>query len=132
MNNYHQTVRLYEWFLRVVAIFLLFFALRYWMRLTGVFGDEQWRFDTMTEHWRFASSILAVAMPVAALGLWGRFSWGVAVWFPVMAAEVTMHGFLPELFGSADLLLAFHAACLLLFAVFQGALWFYGRRQRKS
>ena len=132
MNDFQRAVTLYEWFLRVVAIFLIFFALQYWMRLTGITSDSQWRFDTMPEHWQFAASVLAVAMPVAALGLWGRFSWGIAIWFPVIAAEIAMYGFLPQLYGPADLLLAFHAACLLLFAIFQGAIWHYGRQARKS
>lgn len=123
---------LYGWFLRFVALFLIFFTLQYWMRLTGFNDGANWRFDTMPEHWRFAAAVLAVAMPVAALGLWGRLSWGIAIWLPVISMELAMYGILDELYGSSPFRLAFHGICLALLAVFQGTLWYSARRVRRE
>ena len=102
-------------FTRGVALVLLVFAISYWMRLTGFHGGPDYRFDTMSEHWRIASASLAVFFPVAALGLWGRFSWGMVVWFLAAAQEVAMHTWFSDLFGRAYLIVAFHLITLLVF-----------------
>ena len=56
-------------FLRMVALFLLAFALVYWAMLTGTLPANPIRFDTMPEYWRIASLVMAVILPVAAVGL---------------------------------------------------------------
>ena len=122
---------LYVWLLRAVAVFLLVLAVLYWMRLIGIQEGADWRFDTMAEHWRFAAAVLAAALPVAALGLWGRFSWGVAIWMPCVSLEFAMYGVLDELYGTAPIRLAIHALALLAFAVFQILFWQIARRQRQ-
>ena len=108
-------IRMEAFFARAVALVLLFFALRYWIRLTGFHPGEEFRFDTMSEHWRVASSSLAVLLPVAALGLWGRFSWGVVVWMLAAVQEIAMHTWFSDLFGRADLTVAFHLVAVSIY-----------------
>lgn len=100
---------------RTVALVLLFFAIRYWMRVTGYHGGEEYRFDTMSEHWRVASASLSVLLPVAALGMWGRFSWGAVIWFLAAAQQIAMHAWLTESFGRADLTVAFHLTAITVY-----------------
>lgn len=114
--------RLNATFLRLVAVVLLLYALQYWMRLTGFHQGPENRFDTMSEHWQVAASVLAVLLPVAALGLWGLFSWGVVVWLVAMAIELVMYAGFYDLYGRADLRVAFHVLCLAIYLVFRFAI----------
>ncbi len=93
---------------RFVALVLILIALQYWVRLIGVFPGEQYRFDTMSEQWRFASSVMAVALPVTALGLWNGTSWGIVLWLPVAATEIAMHTWLGDVYGGSILKVVFH------------------------
>ena len=101
---------------RVIAIFLVVFALQYWMRLIGFHDGADYRFDTMPEHWRIAAASLAVLFPMAALGLWGGFSWGIVVWVLAAGIEIVMHAWFTRLFGRADYSVGFHVATLAMFA----------------
>jgi hypothetical protein len=120
-----------QWLLRAVALFLILLALQYWMKLIGATGTEAMRFDTMPEHWRLAASVLAVAMPVAALGLWAGSSWGLVIWIPIIAGEVTMYGMLTGLFGNGDIRIAVHLSALLLYCLLLLARYYYRKRMRK-
>lgn len=105
-------------FLRIVSLFLIVFALQYWMRLTGIFSGPQFRFDTMAEHWRIATLAMAVSLPVAALGLWSGASWGIVLWFPVAAIELVMYWWFDELFGTAPFKVGFHAVTIGFFVCY--------------
>jgi hypothetical protein len=96
-------------------MFLIVFALQYWMRLTGIFSGPQYRFDTMAEHWRIATLAMAVGLPVTALGLWSGASWGIVLWFPVAAIELVMYLWLDELYGTAPFKVSFHIVTILFF-----------------
>ena len=98
-------------FLRILALIFIFFGIRYWLLVVGVF-DENIRFDNMSNHWKIASAVLSVLYPVAALGLWGLFSWGVVVWTICAAIEIVMYAIFPELFGQLRALMIFHAASI--------------------
>ena len=115
-------------FARAIALALLAFAISYWMRLTGFFNGPENRFDTMSEHWRIASASLSVLLPVAALGLWGRFSWGMVVWFLAVIQEVAMHTWFTQLYGRADLIVGFHLVTLFVFLGFELATRLLARR----
>ncbi|MBL4598308.1 MAG: hypothetical protein JKY82_11915 [Rhizobiaceae bacterium] len=112
---------LYIVFLRGVALVFVYFALQYWMRLIGIYDGPDYQFDTMAEHWRVAAAVLAVLLPITALGLWGLFSWGPVVWIFAICIEVGMHMGLPQLFGEQQMLMLFHAICLMVFLVLQVA-----------
>ena len=114
--------RLNATFLRVVALVLLFYALQYWIRLTGFHAGAENRFDTMPEHWQVAASVLAVLLPVAALGLWGLFSWGVVVWLVALTIEIIMYAGLPDLYGRSDIRVVFHILCLVVYLAFRFAI----------
>jgi hypothetical protein len=114
--------KLYVLFMRVVALFMIVFAIQYWMRLLGVQEGADYRFDTMSEHWRLASSVLAVVLPVAALGLWGGYAWGVVLWLIAATLEIGMHTWLAPLYGRADLLVAFHLLGVVVLIAFRAAM----------
>jgi hypothetical protein len=118
-------------FLRMVAIFLIAFALTYWARLTGMLPDDPVRFDTMPEHWQVAALVMAVILPVAAVGLWGLFPWGVFIWFVAIAIETAMYGWRSDLYGSNDKILFFHALTVLLYCSFKVLQFIRSRRTRE-
>ncbi|HSO46868.1 MAG TPA: DUF6163 family protein [Rhizobiaceae bacterium] len=119
---------LYVLFLRVVALFLIVFAIQYWMRLLGVQEGADYRFDTMSEHWRLATSVFSVLLPVAALGLWGGYAWGVVLWLLAAAIEIGMHAWLTPLYGRADMLLGFHLSAMVVLVAFRLAMRFLDAR----
>ena len=83
-------------FRRIVALGLLALALVYWMQIVGYAGPEGMRFDTMSEEWRVASSVLAVLLPIAVVGLWGLFPWGTSTWLFTIVIHLTMHLGMPS------------------------------------
>ena len=105
-------------FLRVIGMVFIFFSIQYWMRLTGVYPGAEFSFDTMSEHWRLASSVLAVLLPATALGLWGGYRWGVVLWLVAAIMELTMHVAMTGQFGRSDMRVAFHLIGLLAVAGF--------------
>ena len=116
-------------FMRIGSVIFLALALQIWMKVTGVAGDGGSRFDIMPDHWRFASSVLCVLLPVAALGLWVGQAWGAVLWIAAACLAFAMHGAAPELFGRADLLLVFHVTGLLTLAAFRAALLFFNNKK---
>lgn len=107
-------LKVQTWVLRVVAFFLLLFAIGYWSQVVGL-GDQALRFDVAPNHWRVASVALLVLQPVAALGLWGASRWGVTVWLMTIAIEFAMFAIYPSLFGERPTLLMFHAVCAVFY-----------------
>lgn len=119
---------LYVMFMRVIALFLIVFAIQYWIRLVGIQQGADYRFDTMSEHWRMAASVLAVLLPVAALGLWGGYAWGVVLWLLAAATQIGMHAWLTGLFGRGDLLVAFHLLGIAVLIAFRAAMRFMANK----
>lgn len=98
-------------FMRILALIFICYAVRYWLLIVGVL-DTEIRFDLMPNHWKVAAAFFSVFYPVAALGLWGLFRWGVVIWFLTALAELAMHIFYPQLFGAYDALVIFHLASI--------------------
>ncbi len=94
-------------FLRILALVFIVFTVRYWLLLIGVF-DPEIRFDTMANHWKVAGTFFSVFYPIAALGLWGLFRWGIVIWFLVASLELVLHVFYPEFFWQYPSLMIFH------------------------
>lgn len=105
-------------FFRMVALFLLLFALKYWIQILGITSGTNSRIDLMPEHWQIASVVLCVLLPISAVGLWGRFAWGPLVWFLVIGVEFTMYLGLQSYFGTNEYALLFHLVTLGLFLIF--------------
>ncbi len=115
------------WLFRGVAIIVLLLGIHYWLMLLGV-TDPAFRFDTMPNHWKIAATTLCVLMPVASLGLWGLYRWGVAIWLIAVSVELFMHLLLPERFGENRLLVVFHLAAIALFVGYRLLRWIERRR----
>lgn len=98
-------------FLRILALIFICFAVRYWILLVGALDNEV-RFDTMQNHWKIVATFFSVFYPVAALGLWGLFRWGIVIWFLTAGLELAMHVLYPQLYGELNSLVVFHCASM--------------------
>ena len=98
-------------FMRVLAFVFICFAIRYWLLMVGILEPDI-RFDTMPNHWKIAGTFYSVFYPVAALGLWGLFRWGIVIWFITAGFELAMHLIYPQLFGEYNALVIFHFASM--------------------
>ena len=114
---------LYATYLRAISLFLIVFAIQYWMRLTGIFEGAEFRFDTMSAHWRFAAALLAALLPVSALGLWGAYNWGLVLWIIAAICEIAMYTWFWNQFGTDWLRVLFHVAGILGLAAFRASMW---------
>jgi len=123
LHEIHQSriERLEIVFFWLLAIFCFCLGVYYWVRLIGVFEDENWRFDLMSWAWRCLSSSLAVFYPVAACGLWLQSRWGVVLWLAGGLAETVCYLLLSGLFVLVLWLPLLHLAFLIayLFIVWQ-------------
>ncbi len=106
-----------NFFLRVLSLIFICFAIRYWFLLVGAW-EANIRFDTMPNHWKVASTFFAVSYPVAALGLWGLSRWGVVVWFLVASVEVGLHFFYSEIFEEYPSLIMFHLISMAIWLIY--------------
>jgi hypothetical protein len=106
-------------FLRLVAISCFWFGLNYWAMLIGYSFNGSARFDLLAVPWRVAAATLAVAYPVAALGLWLLVSWGPVIWVVAATAEIVMFGFYPAIFGDKPLILILHGGVAVIFVIFR-------------
>lgn len=111
-NPYEMALDVY---LRGVAAILLLLGLRQWLYIAGVFQDDGWSLETMSNAWRFATINLAVVDLVAAVGLWMRVAWGNVIWVYVALFEVAMHTVFADTFGLDLLIVSFHILSLLVF-----------------
>jgi len=97
----------FDVFFALTAICVLSFGFYYWLRLVGVWGETNWRFDLMGWNWRVLAASMAVLYPVAACGLWQQARWGIILWlgggvsetlcFTLFAASFSFNLFVPLL-----------------------------------
>jgi hypothetical protein len=121
----------FAWFLRLVAVYCLYFGVLYWIRLVGFYPGALWRFDLMPLHWQVAASVLAVFFPFAAAGLWMLASWGPVIWFICAAAETVMYAGFPDRFGERWPILVAHGAVATIYILFRIAIHWRKRRRRQ-
>ena len=112
----------YSGFLRLLAIFFIVFTFQIWMKAIGIASDPNVHFATMEPHWRSIVAALCVLHPLTALGLWGLFSWGIAVWLLNVLIQMSMYLLFSNLYGYDQIIVIFHAVCLGIFVIFQLAL----------
>lgn len=103
---------LYSLLLKIIALFFIAFAIRYWLLAMGILNPT-FGFDAMPTNWQTVVAILSVLQPIVAVGLWGGLRWGVVVWVIVVAIELVMHGLYPSVYGENDGLLLFHGFCFV-------------------
>jgi len=118
---------IFAWFLRVVAVYCLFFGVLYWIRLIGFYPGTLWRFDLMPVDWRVAATTLAVLFPFAAIGLWMLASWGPVIWFFCAVIESAMYAGFPALFGQRYPIVAAHGIVALIYIVLRLVIYFQSR-----
>ncbi len=130
----HRTLAqlLFVIFLRLIAISCFWFGLQYWAMLTGYSLGGHGRFDLLTLPWRAAATGLAVAFPVAALGLWLTVSWGPVIWAAAACGQILMYAVWPDIFGQNLVVVILHALVALLYTVFRIVLWREKRRKREE
>ena len=114
----------FDWFIRLLAVVFVGFAILSWLRIIGFFPGDNWRFDTMSDAWKIAGAVLAVLHPVVAVGLWTLLSWGQVVWVLAIAIEITMYGLFPGFFGTNPMLVNFHLGCIAVFLVLRAAAYY--------
>lgn len=114
---------------RTVALFFVFFAVHYWAQIVGLANPGRGGITTMSEHWQIASVILAVTMPVAAIGLWGLFAWGTSTWLAVIILELVMLTRFSDPFSIAAFMIWFHVACMGIYITIKFGMMI--RRRRK-
>lgn len=119
---------LYCWFLRVLAAICLVSAVIYWAQLLGITDDGQWRFDTVAPRWRIVSTVLAIILPAAGLGLWLTQAWGVVLWLIAISIEIAIFGIWSERYMERSTLVAVHAVSIGFFLVIALSLFFQKRR----
>ncbi len=112
----------YIWYLRLLAICFVGLALYYWMRISGYYPGENWRFDTMSSQWKVASAILAVLLPVTAAGLWSTLPWGQVVWTMSIVTELLMYNWFTEYYGQNLLIFTFHMTTIVVYLAFRGVI----------
>ncbi|MCF6321757.1 MAG: DUF6163 family protein [Rhizobiaceae bacterium] len=112
----------YHAFVRLIALFYIVFTIQVWMHAIGLMGQSGMGFDTMPVHWRWIIATQCVLHPLTALGLWGLFSWGIAVWLINVAIQMVMYLLFSDLFGFEQTLVIFHVVTFVMFVIFQIAL----------
>lgn len=130
MRDRPQTVLAtsYCWFLRVLAVVCLVSALIYWAQLLGISANGQWRFDVVEPRWRIVSTVLAIILPAAGLGLWLTQAWGVVLWLIAISIEIAIFGIWSDLYMERPNLVIRHAASFGIFLVIGASLFFQKRK----
>lgn len=110
---------LYNVFLSLVALACVAGTVKYWAMLMGITDGGALRFDIAPLHWRLAATILALLLPLTALGVWFQTAFGLWGWVLITFIQYLMHAVLPNWFGPDPLNLIFTGAVVVLFLVFQ-------------
>ena len=113
--------RLFALVLRLLALFALIAGLGYWAKLTGITAEGAMRFDLLAAHVRIVYTVLAVLLPVAALGLWMAARWGVVLWVVAITTEIVAHGLLADMFPARQGIVAAGVVCLGVLVIVSAA-----------
>lgn len=119
----------FVWYIRFVALYCLAGGVYYWLRLIGLYPGLLWRFDLMPWQWQSACVSFAIALPIVAIGLWMRASWGAVLWVITVFAKIMIYSVLSRYFESSPMMVAANIALLLIYAGFRIALLMQGKRQ---
>lgn len=121
--------RLYQVFLVLVTLTCILGAVNYWAQLMGISHGGALRFDIAPLHWKIVQVILALLLPLTALGIWFRNSFGLWGWLLVTALQFMMHGILIDRYGENQMYLTVSASIVVLFLIFRFA--FYRREKER-
>ncbi len=112
----------FVWYLRLLALCFIGFTVLYWLRVSGYYPGNDWRFDTMSTPWKIASAVLSVLLPVTAVGLWSALAWGQVVWTMAIATELLMFSWFSNYFGSNQIIVIFHIVSIIIYLILRGAM----------
>lgn len=130
MRDRPQTLlaTVFRWFLRLLAAICLVSALIYWSQLLGISANGQLRFDIVEPRWRIVSTVLAIILPAAGLGLWLTQAWGVVLWLIAIAIEIAVFGIWSDLYDERPSLVMRHTVLFVIFVVIGVSLLVQKRR----
>ncbi|MBC2859323.1 DUF6163 family protein [Stappia sp. 28M-7] len=116
------------WYLRAIAILLIFSGLIHWARIVGM---SPWRgqwFWEMPVEWQAATVFFGVLDLVAAIGLWLTVSWGTVMWLTRALTQVVMHTLFADIFGRRPYEIAFYLTTIAIYLIL---LYLSEREQRR-
>ncbi|MDZ7823706.1 MAG: DUF6163 family protein [Ahrensia sp.] len=134
LKDHSSTVlrSIYVWFLRIMAVFSMVAGLTYWSQLVGIANEGTLRFDLVAQNWRVLSSLLAVILPAAALGLWLNQAWGVLLWVVAALMEIAAYGIWSDVYVAKPAVVIVHAVSLTFLAVVLFVLFLQRRKHHTS
>ena len=108
-------------FLRLLALAYIVFAVFVWGQVIGADLPFVEPLLTLPGPQQATSVILAVMLPVTAMGLWSLQPWGQVVWGLTVTVHIValLRGW--EISAAVGWLLAFHLATLIVFLIVSGA-----------
>jgi hypothetical protein len=107
-----------DWYVVGLAAFMMLLGLYQWAIIIGLIpGPHGVTFEAQPTAWKMAIMYLAVADPVAAVGLWMRVAWGRVMWVVAAVSEIALHTVFVATYGADIVVVVVHAATLLAFAV---------------
>lgn len=115
-----------------MAFACLVSGLVYWAQLLGITGAGAARFDLIAVDWRICSTVLAVVLPLACLGLWLKQAWGVVLWVIAMGIEISVYGIWAERFVERPNTVIANSASLVVLLLLSGAVMFETYRHRRA
>jgi hypothetical protein len=106
-----------DYYAMALAVVMMLLGLKQWAIILGVLPGVEGTFEAMSAAWKLATMHLAVVDLVAAVGLWLRVAWGKVIWVFAAVSEIAFHTVFISTLGADFLVVAFHAATLVAFAV---------------
>ena len=102
---------------RSAASILVLYGLYHWaVAINVVEGPVAGGFRAMGGAWQLATINFAVALPVAAVGLWTLMPWGLAIWLYAAGAQIAMSTIFDGTFGFDLPAVVFHLVGLGILA----------------
>ncbi|MCZ2328261.1 DUF6163 family protein [Bartonella sp. F02] len=115
---------IYNFYMRFLALICLGFSIFYWLRLVGIFPGALWRFDLMPLQWQYLSGTLAIAYPIALIGLWMYSQWGIVLWCIAAVVETLAMTVYHSDFIYQPLLPLLHGTLFLILIIFKAIMSF--------
>lgn len=104
-----------QWVTRILAGALIVVGLFQWAVIVEAIELDSRTFSEMSGAWQWATINLAVAYPVASVGLWLLAPWGLVIWIYAAGFQIAMHSVFSATFGFALIPIAIQLGLLAAF-----------------
>lgn len=104
-----------QWLNRILAGALILVGLFHWAVIVEAVALDSRTFSEMSGAWQWATINLAVAYPVASVGLWLLAPWGLVIWIYAAGFQIAMHSAFSGTFGFDLVPIAIQLALLAAF-----------------